>query len=60
MVMYLIKKIKSQVKVLIFDKAPIIVMVKYSNYNKIFSIKNIMKILEYTKINNYAIKLKKD
>ena len=35
-------------------------MTKYSDYSKIFFAKNTAKFLEYTKINNHAIKLKKD
>ena len=34
-------------------------MIKYSDYNNIFLIKNIIKFSKYFKINNYIIKLKK-
>ena len=36
------------------------ILAEYSNYNSFFSIKNIAKHLEYIRINNYMIKLKKD
>lgn len=35
-------------------------MTEYSNYNNIFLAKNTTELLEYIKINNYAIKLKED
>ena len=35
-------------------------MIKYSNYSYIYLVENIIKLLKYTKINNYAIKLKED
>ena len=33
---------------------------KYSNYSNIFSAKNTAELLEYTRINDHAIKLEKD
>ena len=35
-------------------------MAEYSNYNNVFLAEYIAKLLKYIKINNYAIKLKKD
>ena len=37
-----------------------ILMAKYFNYSNVFLMENLVELLEYTKINNYAIKLKKD
>ena len=51
---------KVQVKALLFDKALIIILAKYSNYNNVFLIKNAAKLLEYTGINDYVIKLEED
>ena len=45
---------------LLFNKAFIIILAEYSNYNDIFLTKNIIKLSDYTEINNHAIKLKKD
>ena len=49
---------KAQVGALIFDKTFTTILVKYSNYNNIFLAKNLVKLLNYTKISNYIIKLK--
>ena len=49
---------QAQVGVLLFNKAFTEVLVEYSNYSDIFSAKNAIKLLENTKINKYAIKLK--
>ena len=35
------------------------VLVEYFNYSKVFLAKKIAKFLEYTKVNNHAIKLEK-
>ena len=35
-------------------------MAEYFNYNNVFSIKNTIEFLKYTKKNNHIIKLKKD
>ena len=35
-------------------------MIKYSDYNKVFLVKNIIKFLKHIKINNYTNKLKKN
>ena len=51
---------QTQIKALLFDKTPIIILVKYSNYNDIFLINNTAKLLKHTKINDHAIKLKKN
>ena len=49
---------KVQIKALIFIKVFIIFLAKYSNYNNVFSIKNITDFSKYIKINNHIIKLK--
>ena len=53
-------KAKAQVRALIFDKAPTIVLVKYFNYNNIFSAKYIIELLKYIRINDHTIKLEKN
>lgn len=53
-------KKQSQIKVLLFDKTPTIVLVKYFNYSNIFLAKNLVEFQEYTGINNYTIKLEKN
>ena len=57
----LIKKvqIKAQVRILIFNKAPLVILAKYSNYNNIFLVEKIVELSKYTN-NNHIIKLKKD
>ena len=50
---------KAQVGVLIFDKAPIIILAKYFYYSIIFLVEYIAKFLENTKINEYTMKLEK-
>ena len=50
----------AQIKVLLFDKASIEVLIKYSNYNNVFLGENAIKLLVHTKINNYAIELEED
>ena len=52
-------KAKAQVGALIFNKAPIKVLVKYSDYSNIFSVKIAAKLPKYSKIDNHAIELKK-
>ena len=42
---------KAQVGALIFDKAPTEVLVKYSNYNNVFSVENIIELPENTGMN---------
>lgn len=44
-------QIKIQVWAFIFDKASIIVLVEYFNYNNIFLIENTIKYLKHTGIN---------
>ena len=53
-------KKQSQVGVLLFDKAFSEILVKYSDYNNVFSAKNAAKFQENTKMYKYAIKLEKD
>ena len=45
---------------LLFNKAFIIILVEYFNYNNIFIVKNIVEFLKYIEINDYTIKLNKD
>ena len=35
------------------------ILAEYSNYNNVFLVEKIAELLEYTKINDHAIKLKK-
>ena len=53
-------QIKVQVEALIFDEAPTIILVEYSNYNNVFSAENVEKLLEHIEMNNYAIKLEEN
>ena len=53
-------KAKVQAKALIFDKAPTKIQLEYFNYNNVLLVKNVVELLKYFEINNYAIKLKKD
>ena len=50
---------EAQIMVLLFDIALIEILAKYSNHSNIFLAKNTVKLLENTKINKYAIELKK-
>ena len=50
---------QAQVWALIFNKAPIKIMVEYSNYNKVFSTENAAELPENTGINKHAIELEK-
>ena len=51
---------RAQIRVLLFYKAFIEILAEYSNYNNIFSAKNMVKLLKNIGINEYVIKLKKD
>lgn len=51
---------KTQIKALIFNKVFTIVLIKYFHYSNVFLAKNAIKLLKYTKIKNYIIKLKKN
>ena len=53
-------KKQAQVGAQLFDKVPTEVLVEYSNYNNIFSIKYIVELPENTRINEHAIKLEED
>ena len=48
-----------QVEALLFDKAFIKILIKYSNYSNVFLVKNIVELSENTGINEYTIKLEK-
>ena len=52
-------KVQSGIKVrtLLFDKSLMMVLAEYSNYDNVFSIKNIVKLPENTGINKLIIKL---
>ena len=52
-------KKQAQIGALLFNKTFFEVLAKYSNYNNIFSAKNIVKLSKNTKINKHAIKLEK-
>ena len=53
-------KKQAQVGALLFDKAPTKVLAEYFNYSNVFSVEDIIELLENTKINKHTIKLKKD
>ena len=48
---------KAQVRALLFDKASIVISVKYFNYSNVCLAENVAEFLEYTKINDQAIEL---
>ena len=48
---------RAQVRALIFDKVPTVVLVEHSNYNNAFSAENITELPEYTGMNDHTIKL---
>ena len=50
-------QIKTQVKVLVFNKAPTKVLMEYFNYNDIFLAEYVVELSENTKINEHIIKL---
>ena len=52
-------QIKAQVEALLFNEAPTKVLAEYSNYSDIFSAEYAAELLENTRMNEYAIKLKK-
>lgn len=51
---------RAQVKALLFDEASMVFLTEYFDYSDIFLAENVAKLPEYTNINEYAIKLKKD
>ena len=53
-------EIKTYIIVFIFEKASIIIIIKYFNYSNFFIAKNIVKLSKYTKINKFTIKIEKD
>ena len=50
---------KAQVRALIFNKIPTIVLAEYFNYSNVFSAKYMAKLPENTRINEHAIELEK-
>lgn len=51
---------KVQLASLLADKAPTILLLKYSKFANIFSLKSVAKVFKYIGINNYAINLVED
>ena len=49
--------IRAQFKALLIDKASIAILIKYFDYSNVFLAKFVVKLLEYTKINDHANKL---
>ena len=49
-----------KIEALLFNKVLTDILVKYSNYNNIFLVKNVIKFSKYIKIINYIIKLEKN
>ena len=52
-------QVKAQIGALLFNKAFIVILAEYFNDNNILLAKYIEEFLEYIKMNNHAIKLKK-
>ena len=50
-------KRQAQIEALLFDKTLIEVLAKYSDYNNVFSAKNVIELLENIGINEHTIKL---
>lgn len=57
--MYCIKKVQVELKNVLFNKSPTVVLVKYFNYNNIFLIENKIKLLKHLGINCHIIKIQK-
>ena len=52
-------QVKLEIKDLLFDEIPTIVLVEYSNYHNAFLIENAEKLSKHTKMNNHVIKVEK-
>ena len=52
-------KKQAQIEALVFNKAFIEVLAKYSNYSNVFLAKNAVELLENTRMNKHTIELKK-
>lgn len=50
-------KKQAQVRALLFDEIFTAILIKYFNYKDVFLIKNIIKLIDQIKINEYSIKL---
>ena len=50
---------RAKVGALIFNKTPTEILEKYFDYSNVFSAKNVVELLKNSRINEYAIKLKK-
>ena len=57
MVIYFLKK--TLIKILNFNNISNIILIKYFDFNNIFLIKYIIKLLKYISINNFINKFKK-
>ena len=53
-------KKQAQVRALLFNKASIEVPAEYSDYSDVFSVENVAKLLENTRMNEHVIKLEED
>ena len=53
-------KRQAQVRVLLFNKALIEILAKYSNYSDVFLAENVAELSEHTGINDHVIELEKD
>ena len=49
--------IEAQVEALLFDKAPISILIAYFNNSNVFLAKKVVKHLEHIVINDYVVKL---
>ena len=53
-------QIEAQIRALLFNKASIEVLAKYSDYNDVFSVEYAVELSKNTGMNEYTIKLEKD
>ena len=53
-------KKQAQVRALLFEKASIKILAKYSDHSNIFSVENAIKLPENIRINKHTIKLEED
>ena len=51
---------KAQVGILLFNESFMAVLMEYSNYNNVFSTKNIVELLKHMRIYDYVIELEEN
>lgn len=50
---------KLRIEPILFNKALTAILAEYYNYNNIFLVENIAKLVKYTKMNVYTVELKR-